>query len=70
MSELWFQQNFMNSDFDPPGAVGADSQFGVSTYETVFLNGTFAWSPVSIRTSQWGPAYPMVRGVQAGALRL
>jgi len=26
-------------------AVAADSQFGVSTYETVFLNGTFAWSP-------------------------
>ena len=53
MSELWFQQNFLSDRISIRlGQLGADSEFGVPTYDTVFLNGTFGWSPISIRTSQ------------------
>src|SRR6266481_1007052 len=67
MNELWFQQNFLNDRISIRlGQLAADSQFGVSTYETVFLNGTFAWSPDLYTNIQNGsPAYPMgVPGVQ------
>jgi porin len=67
MSELWFQQNFMNDRISIRlGQLAADSQFGVSTYESVFLNGTFAWSPDLYTNIQNGsPAYPMgAPGVQ------
>jgi porin len=67
MNELWFQQNFMNDRISIRlGQLAADSQFGVSTYETVFLNGTFAWSPdLYTNIQNGGPAYPMgVPGVQ------
>jgi porin len=67
MSELWFQQNFMNDRISiRMGQLAADSQFGVSTYETVFLNGTFAWSPdLYTNIPNGGPAYPMgAPGVQ------
>lgn len=61
MSEFWFQQNFLNNWISiRMGQLAADSQFGVSTYETVFLNGTFAWSPdLSTNVPNGGPAYPM-----------
>jgi len=46
MNELWFQQNFLNNRISIRlGQLAADSQFCVSTYDTVFLNGTFGWSP-------------------------
>src|SRR5260370_29083015 len=67
MSELWFQQNFLNDRLSIRlGQLAADSQFGVSTYEAVFLNGTFAWSPYLYTNIQNGaPAYPIgVPGVQ------
>jgi porin len=67
MNELWFQQNFMNDRMSIRlGQLAADSQFGVSTYETVFLNGTFAWSPdLYTNIQNGGPAYPVgVPGVQ------
>jgi porin len=67
MSELWFQQTFMNDRISiRMGQLAADSQFGVSTYETVFLNGTFAWSPdLYTNIPNGGPAYPMgAPGVQ------
>jgi porin len=67
MNELWFQQNFMNDRISIRlGQLAADSQFCVSTYETVFLNGTFAWSPdLSTNIPNGGPAYPMgAPGVQ------
>jgi porin len=67
MSELWFQQNFLSNRISIRlGQLAADSQFGVSTYETVFLNGTFAWSPdLYTNIPNGGPAYPMgAPGVQ------
>lgn len=70
MNELWFQQNFMNDRISIRlGQLAADSQFGVSTYETVFLNGTFGWSPdLSTNVPNGGPGYPM--GVPGGQLAL
>ena len=67
MNELWFQQNFLSNRISIRlGQLAADSQFGVSTYETVFLNGTFAWSPdLYTNIPNGGPAYPMgAPGVQ------
>ena len=67
MNELWFQQNFMNDRISIRlGQLAADSQFCVSTYDTVFLNGTFGWSPdLSTNIPNGGPAYPMgAPGVQ------
>ena len=67
MNELWFQQNFMNDRISIRlGQLAADSQFCVSTYATVFLNGTFAWSPdLYTNILNGGPAYPMgAPGVQ------
>ena len=67
MNELWFQQNFLSNRISIRlGQLAVDSQFGVSTYETVFLNGTFAWSPdLYTNIQNGGPAYPMgVPGVQ------
>ncbi len=67
MNELWFQQNFLSNRISIRlGQLAADSQFGVSTYENVFLNGTFAWSPdLSTNIPNGGPAYPMgAPGVQ------
>ena len=46
MSELWFQQTFINDRISIRlGQLAADSRFGVSIYENVFLNGAFGWSP-------------------------
>jgi len=67
MNELWFQQNFINDRISIRlGQLSADSQFCVSTYETVFLNGTFAWSPdLYTNIPNGGPAYSMgAPGVQ------
>ena len=61
MSELWFQQNFLNDRISiRVGQLAADSEFDLSTYAAVFLNGTFSWSP-SLYTNipNGGPAYPM-----------
>ena len=48
------------------GQLAADTQFDTSTYNTVFLNGTFGWSPdLSTNIPNGGPAYPMAApGVQ------
>ena len=67
MSELWFQQSFLSNRISIRlGQLAADSQFGVSTYETIFLNGTFAWSPdLYTNIPNGGPGYPMgAPGVQ------
>jgi porin len=67
MSELWFQQNFLNDRISMRlGQLAADTQFGVPTYETVFLNATFGWSPdLYTNVPNGGPAYPMgAPGVQ------
>jgi porin len=67
MNELWFQQNFLNDRISIRlGQLAADSQFSVSTYDTVFLNATFGWSPdIYTNIPNGGPAYPMgAPGVQ------
>ena len=60
-NELWFQQNFLNDRISIRlGQLGADSEFDLSTYSAVFLNGTFSWSPyISTNIPNGGPAYPM-----------
>lgn len=41
------------------GRSGADSEFDISTYATVFLNGTFGWSPyLYTNIPNGGPQYP------------
>lgn len=67
MNELWFQQNFLSNRISIRlGQLAADSQFSVSTYDTVFLNATFGWSPdLYTNIPNGGPAYPMgAPGVQ------
>jgi porin len=67
MDELWFQQNFMNDRISIRlGQLAADSRFGVSIYENIFLNGAFGWSPdLYTNIQNGGPAYPIgVPGVQ------
>jgi porin len=67
MNELWFQQNFLSNQISIHlGQLAADSQFSVSTYDTVFLNATFGWSPdLYTNIPNGGPAYPMgAPGVQ------
>ena len=61
MNELWFQQNFLNDRISIRlGQLAADSEFGVPTYDTVFLNGTFGWSAdLYTNIPNGGPAYPM-----------
>ena len=67
MNELWFQQNFLKDRISiRVGQLGADSEFDLSTYSVVFLNGTFGWSPyLSTNIPNAGPGYPMgAPGVQ------
>jgi len=67
MNELWFQQNFLNDRISIRlGQLGADSEFDISTYSAVFLNGTFGWSPyLYTNIPNGGPQYPMgVPGVR------
>jgi porin len=66
-NELWFQQNFLNNRISiRVGELAADSQFDLSTYSAVFLNGTFSWSPyLYTNIPNGGPGYPMgAPGVQ------
>ncbi len=60
-NELWFQQNFLNDRISMRvGELGADSEFDLSTYSAVFLNGTFSWSPyLYTNIPNGGPGYPM-----------
>jgi porin len=61
MNEVWFQQNFLNDRISIRlGQLGADSEFDISTYSAVFLNGTFGWSPyLYTNIPNGGPQYPM-----------
>ena len=67
MNEIWFQQNIMNNRISIRlGQLAADSEFGLSSFDTVFLNGTFGWSPdLYTNIPNGGPGYPMaVPGVR------
>src|SRR5262249_26308804 len=61
MNEFWFQQKFLNDRISVRvGQLGADSEFDLSTYASVFLNGTFGWSPYLYTNNPNGvPSYPM-----------
>jgi porin len=66
-NELWFQQKFLNNRISiRVGELAGDSEFDLSTYSVVFLNGTFSWSPyLYTNIPNGGPGYPMgAPGVQ------
>ena len=61
MFELWFQQNLLDDKISIRlGQLSADSEFWISDYSGLFINGTFGW-PVaaSMNIPNGGPAYPM-----------
>jgi porin len=61
MFELWFQQNLLDDGVSLRiGQLAADSEFIISDYAGLFLNGTFGW-PAFAYTNipEGGPGYPM-----------
>lgn len=61
MLELWFQQNFLEDKISIRlGQLTADSEFLISDYSGLFINGTFGW-PAFMYTNlpAGGPGYPM-----------
>lgn len=75
MLEMWFQQDFFQREDGPSGLsirVGqltADSEFVISDYGSLFINGTFGW-PAFMYTNlpEGGPGYPMgTLGVRVAA---
>ncbi len=67
MMELWFQQDFFQRGADAApglsirvGQLTADSEFVISDYGALFINGTFGW-PAFMYTNlpEGGPGYPM-----------
>lgn len=61
MFELWFQQNLFDDKFSiRVGQLSADSEFWISDYSGLFINGTFGWpAAVSMNIPEGGPGYPM-----------
>ena len=70
MYNLWFQQNFFEDKVSIRlGQIAADSEFVLSDYSGLFLNGTFGWPPFAyMNLPQGGPGYPM--GTLGGRLAL
>ncbi len=61
MFELWFQQNLLDDAISLRiGQLAADSEFIISDYAGLFINGTFGW-PAFVYTNlpEGGPGYPM-----------
>jgi len=61
MFELWFQQNLLDDAVSIRfGQLSADSEFIISDYAGLFINGTFGW-PAFAYTNipEGGPGYPM-----------
>lgn len=59
--ELWFQQNFLDDAVSLRiGQLAADSEFIISNFAGLFINGTFGW-PAFAYTNipEGGPGYPM-----------
>ena len=70
MFDLWFQQNLLEDKISIRlGQFSADSEFLVSDYSGLFINGTFGW-PAFAYTNipNGGPGYPM--GTLGGRLAL
>jgi len=61
MFELWFQQNLFDDKISIRlGQLSADSEFWISDYSGLFINGTFGWpAAVYMNVPEGGPGYPM-----------
>jgi len=61
MFELWFQQNLLEDKISiRVGQLAADSEFVISDYAGLFINGTFGWPAfVYMNLPEGGPGYPM-----------
>jgi porin len=61
MFELWFQQNFWDDVLSLRfGQLSADSEFLISDYSGLFINGTFGWPAFAyMNIPEGGPGYPM-----------
>ncbi len=61
MMELWFQQNLWEDKISIRlGQLTADSEFVISDYAGLFINGTFGWpSFLYMNLPGGGPGYPM-----------
>jgi len=74
--EMWFQQDFFQREEGGPpglsiriGQLAADSEFVISDYGSLFINGTFGW-PAFLYTNlpNGGPGFPMgTLGVRVAA---
>lgn len=61
MLEMWFQQNLFDDRISIRiGQITADSEFIISDYGALFINGTFGWPPFTyMNIPEGGPGYPM-----------
>jgi porin len=61
MFELWFQQELFDDKLSIRfGQLSADSEFLISDYSGLFINGTFGWPAfASMNIPNGGPGYPM-----------
>lgn len=61
MLELWFQQNLLDDRVSIRiGQITADSEFIISDYGALFINGTFGWPAFTYtNVPEGGPGYPM-----------
>lgn len=59
--ELWFQQNLLEDKISlRVGQLAADSEFIISDYAGLFLNGTFGWPAFAyMNIPAGGPGFPM-----------
>lgn len=61
MLELWLEQSMFDEKVSlRAGQLAADSEFFISDYGALFLNGTFGWPAVAyMNLPSGGPGYPM-----------
>jgi len=61
MFELWFQQNLLDDKISLRlGQLSADSEFLISDYGGLFINGTFGWPAFAyMNLPNGGPGFPM-----------
>ena len=59
--DLWFQQNLLDDKISIRlGQLSADSEFFISDYAGLFINGTFGWPAATyLNLPEGGPGYPM-----------
>ncbi len=59
--DLWFQQNLLDEKISIRlGQLSADSEFFISDYAGLFINGTFGWPAATyLNLPEGGPGYPM-----------